>query len=109
MVGITDGTIKSKINIGIACWGLICATTLALLAPGFKRRPTYLTCASCLLCVYIAWTVSMERAMNTKSHAAAVLTIFFIFAYSPAYNLGYNALTYSMCTIKVLVFTPLPY
>ncbi|EPS27166.1 hypothetical protein PDE_02109 [Penicillium oxalicum 114-2] len=95
MVGITDGTIKSKINIGIACWGLICATTLALLAPGFKRRPTYLTCASCLLCVYIAWTISMERAMNTKSHAAAVLTIFFIFAYSPAYNLGYNALTYT--------------
>lgn len=33
--------------------------------------------------------------MVTKSHAAAIATIFFIFAYQPAYNLGYNALTYS--------------
>jgi hypothetical protein len=55
----------------------------------------YLTCASCLLCVYIAWTISMERFMTTKAQPAAIATIFFIFAYSPAYNLGYNALTYS--------------
>lgn len=37
----------------------------------------------------------MERFLATKSHAAAILTIFFIFAYQPAYNIGYNALTYS--------------
>ncbi|KAJ5984750.1 MFS sugar transporter [Penicillium canescens] len=95
MVGITDGVTKSKINIGIACWGLVCGTALALTAPRFKRRPVYLTCASCLLCVYIAWTISMERFMSTKAQSAAILTIFFIFAYSPAYNLGYNALTYT--------------
>ncbi|KAJ5943463.1 hypothetical protein N7516_003631 [Penicillium verrucosum] len=95
MVGITDGVIKSKINIGIACWGLICGTALALTAPRFKRRPMYLTCASCLLCVYIAWTISMQRFLATKAQSAAVATIFFIFAYSPAYNLGYNALTYT--------------
>ncbi|KAJ5196073.1 MFS sugar transporter [Penicillium cf. viridicatum] len=95
MVGITDGVIKSKINIGIACWGLVSGTALALTAPRFKRRPMYLTCASCLLCVYIAWTISMERFMTTKAQSAAIATIFFIFAYSPAYNLGYNALTYT--------------
>ncbi|KAJ6140885.1 hypothetical protein N7497_011778 [Penicillium chrysogenum] len=95
MVGITDGVIKSKINIGIACWGLICGTALALTAPRFKRRPMYLTCASALLCVYIAWTISMERFLATKAQSAAIATIFFIFAYSPAYNLGYNALTYT--------------
>ncbi|CAG7966026.1 unnamed protein product [Penicillium nalgiovense] len=95
MVGITDGVIKSKINIGIACWGLVSGTALALTAPRFKRRPMYLTCASCLLCVYIAWTISMERFMATKAQSAAIATIFFIFAYSPAYNLGYNALTYT--------------
>lgn len=33
--------------------------------------------------------------MTTEAKSAAILTIFFIFAYSPAYNLGYNALTYS--------------
>lgn len=100
MVGITDGVIKSKINIGIACWGLVCGTLLALTAPRFKRRPMYLTCASSLLCVYIAWTISMERFMSTQAKSAAILTIFFIFAYSPAYNLGYNALTYSKWTFR---------
>ncbi|KAJ5389306.1 MFS sugar transporter [Penicillium cataractarum] len=95
LVGITNSVTKSKINIGIACWGLVCGTALALTAPRFKRRPMYLTCASCLLCVYIAWTISMERFISTKAQAAAKLTIFFIFAYSPAYNLGYNALTYT--------------
>ncbi|GAQ02740.1 hypothetical protein ALT_0061 [Aspergillus lentulus] len=95
MVDITDGVVKSKINIGIACWGLVCGTTLALTAPRFKRRTMYLTCACSLLCVYIAWTISMERFMNTHAKAAAILTIFFIFCYSPAYNLGYNALTYT--------------
>ncbi|KAF5863549.1 hypothetical protein ETB97_009793 [Aspergillus alliaceus] len=95
MVGITDGVIKSKINIGIACWGLVCGTALALTVPRFKRRTMYLTCATSLLCVYIAWTISMERFMTTGVKAAAILTIFFIFCYSPAYNLGYNALTYT--------------
>ncbi|KAE8147157.1 general substrate transporter [Aspergillus avenaceus] len=95
MVGITDGVTKSKINIGIACWGLVCGTALALTAPRFKRRTMYLTCSTSLLCVYIAWTISMERFLSTGVRAAAILTIFFIFCYSPAYNLGYNALTYT--------------
>ena len=30
-----------------------------------------------------------------ENKAAGVATIFFIFAYSPCYNIGYNALTYS--------------
>lgn len=37
----------------------------------------------------------MERFLTTHAVAAARLTIFFIFAYSPAYNIGYNALTYT--------------
>ncbi|KAL4872510.1 hypothetical protein BDV12DRAFT_133559 [Aspergillus spectabilis] len=95
MVNITDSVVKSKINVGIACWGLVCGTALALTAPRFKRRTMYLTCATSLLCVYIAWTISMERFMTTEARAAAILTILFIFLYSPAYNLGYNALTYT--------------
>ncbi|KAJ0413385.1 general substrate transporter [Aspergillus carlsbadensis] len=95
MVNITDSVVKSKINIGIACWGLICGTALALTVPRFPRRRMYLICASSLLGVYIAWTISMERFMTTEVRAAAILTIFFIFLYSPAYNLGYNALTYT--------------
>lgn len=101
MVDIKDSVVKSKINVGIACWGLVCGTTLALTAPRFKRRTMYLTTACSLLSVYIAWTISMERAMTTETKAAAVLTILFIFLYSPAYNLGYNALTYSMPLISL--------
>ncbi|KAL4802650.1 general substrate transporter [Aspergillus unguis] len=95
MVNITDSVVKSKINVGSACWGLVNGTFLALFVPRMKRRTMYLTCASCLLGVYIAWTISMERFMSTQTEAAAILTIIFIFLYSPAYNIGYNALTYT--------------
>lgn len=44
----------------------------------------------------------MERFISTKAKSAAGLTIFFIFAYSPAYNLGYNALTYSAYPFPVI-------
>ncbi|CAG8952997.1 hypothetical protein HYFRA_00003187 [Hymenoscyphus fraxineus] len=95
LVGITDKIVKSKINVGIACWGFVCGIACALTAARFKRRKVYLTCVCCLLLIYSGWTVSMERYLNTKAHAAAVMTIFFIFIYSPAYTLGYNALTYT--------------
>ncbi|KAL4917019.1 general substrate transporter [Aspergillus aurantiobrunneus] len=95
MVNITDEVVKSKINVGTACWALVNGTTLALTAPRFKRRTMYLTCATCLICVYIGWTISMERFFTSETRAAAILTILFIFLYSPAYNLGYNALTYT--------------
>jgi hypothetical protein len=85
MVNITDSVVKSKINIGIACWGLICGTALALTVPRFPRRKMYLLCASSLLCVYIAWTISMERFMTTEARAAAILTIFFICPSSPSF------------------------
>lgn len=95
MVNVTDSMVKSKINIGTACWALVNGTALAIFAPRLKRRTMYLTCALSLLCVYAAWTISMERFLTTQVKAAAILTIFFIFLYTPAYNLGYNALTYS--------------
>ncbi|KAK5325329.1 hypothetical protein LTR70_002494 [Exophiala xenobiotica] len=34
-------------------------------------------------------------ARGATNNAAAAATIFFIFAYSPCYNIGYNALTYT--------------
>jgi xanthine/uracil permease len=95
LIGITVSLTKSKINVGIACWGLVIATILALVVPRFRRRPAYLTCVTALITVYICWTVSMERYMTTKAQGAAVATLVFIFLYTPAYNIGYNALTYS--------------
>lgn len=95
MVGIKDAVVKSKINIGIACWSLLNATTIALLSPRFRRRPTYITCVCSLLCVYISWTICTERYMSTESQGAGIGSIVFMFLYSPCYNIGYNALTYS--------------
>lgn len=42
----------------------------------------------------------MERAQTaeqagTPNQAANIAVLFFIYAYSPCYNMGYNALTYS--------------
>lgn len=37
----------------------------------------------------------MKYASTSDNDAAGWATIVFIFLYSPAYNIGYNALTYS--------------
>lgn len=45
--------------------------------------------------MYVGWTISMKFASTSDNDAAGWATIVFIFLYSPAYNIGYNALTYS--------------
>ena len=100
MVGNSTSIFKQKINVATACWGLIVAFTAAMLVTRFRRRVMYLTCTVSLLLCYIAWTVSMKVAKTAldagnENHAAGIATIFFIFAYSPCYNIGYNALTYT--------------
>ena len=53
-----------------------------------------------MLLVYIGLTTSIEQFMSAKAHGkggrvASILALFFIFAHSPMYNFGNNALTYS--------------
>lgn len=100
MIGHTDSVFKQKINVASACWNLVCGVTIAMLVNRFNRRAMYLTCTISLLVVYICWTVSMEKSIEAldaglTNSAAGAATIFFIFAYAPAYNIGYNALTYT--------------
>ncbi|ETS84567.1 hypothetical protein PFICI_02592 [Pestalotiopsis fici W106-1] len=100
MVGQTSSVFKAKLNVGLACWSLVCAVVCASVVTRFKRRSMFLACAISSLVVYICWTVSMERAIaaldaGTTNPAAGAATIFFIFAYNPCYNIGYNALTYT--------------
>lgn len=100
MIGLTDSTMVQKINVSIACWSLVCAFTVSMLVTSIRRRVMYLACTISLLCCYIAWTISMERAQTaaqagTPNGAANIATLFFIYAYSPCYNMGYNALTYT--------------
>lgn len=101
LIGIKDSVTKQKLNLANSCWALVNAFVISLFVTRFKRRTLYLTCTISLLCCYTAWTVSMERAQtaeNSGRHnkAASISNVFFLFAYSPCYNIGYNALTYSM-------------
>lgn len=57
-----------------------------------------------MLFVFIGLTVSVERVLDAGKHkqknqAASYAALFFIYAFSPAYNIGNNALTYSKWSI----------
>ncbi|CAN8105436.1 unnamed protein product [Discula destructiva] len=100
LIGMTDSTAVQKINVSIACWGMVCALVVAVLVGRVRRRVMYLLCTGSLLCCYVAWTVSMKFAQTAAdagapNGAANVAVLVFIYAYSPCYNIGYNALTYT--------------
>ncbi|PGH09401.1 hypothetical protein AJ79_05713 [Helicocarpus griseus UAMH5409] len=94
-IGYTDPYIQNKLNLGKEAWGLVTSFALALTVPRFPRRRIYLTCVTCLLCIYTGWTVAQARQMITGSEVAGIVVIVFIFLYGPAYAIGYNALTYT--------------
>jgi len=101
-IGFTNSFDQQKINVGNNAWSLVNAVIIALIVGRYKRRLMFMACvASCLL-VYVGWTISMERFKhyhdlkdNDKAAAVGKLGLFFIFAFSPCYNIGYNALSYS--------------
>ncbi|KAH7115929.1 general substrate transporter [Dendryphion nanum] len=100
MVGIKDSLTKQRLNLANACWALINAFTISMFVTRFNRRTLYLACTISLLCCYTAWTVSMQKAQTAAAagkvnRSASIATIFFIYIYSPCYNIGYNALTYT--------------
>ncbi|KAI1330018.1 guanine deaminase [Xylariaceae sp. FL0255] len=100
MIGHTDAVFKQKINVANSAWSLINGTIIAILVKRYRRRLMYLITATSMLAVFIGWTISMKYAIDavnagTTNAAAGGVTLFFIFAYSPCYNIGYNALTYT--------------
>ncbi|KAL2256589.1 hypothetical protein VTK26DRAFT_1434 [Humicola hyalothermophila] len=100
MIGYEDSTFMQKINVSIACWSLFCGVVVSLLVVKVRRRVMYLTCTISLLLCYISWTISMRYAQlgwetDSPNKSAGIAVIFFIYAYSPCYNTGYNALTYT--------------
>lgn len=100
MMGYTSNYAKTRINLANGCWGLLNATLIALYVTRFKRRHMYMLSASLMLCAFIGITVSLEKLQeakdgNYKNYPAGIAALFFYFAYSPTYNIGNNALTYS--------------
>ena len=96
-VGVHDDRTKNLINLAMTCWGFINGTTLALTVPKMRRRTAYMVCTVSLTLIFTGWTIASARYALTNSQAASRAVIAFIFLYSPAYNMGFNALTYSAC------------
>ncbi|KAJ3574673.1 hypothetical protein NP233_g1591 [Leucocoprinus birnbaumii] len=94
-VGIHDNRTKNLINLANTCWGFINATAFALTVSRFKRRTMYLLCTCSLLAIFTGWTICSARYALTKNQDSSRAVIAFIFLYSPAYNLAYNALSYT--------------
>lgn len=104
MIGYTDAWTKTRINLGNTTWSFINGTIIALVSPRFKRRTMFLTGAIGMLVVYVSWTIAMQRAelaleTGIPNKAAGIAVIFFVFFYSPWYNIGNNALAYSKIPI----------
>ncbi|CZR53898.1 related to hexose transporter protein [Phialocephala subalpina] len=100
MIGYTDAYTKTMFNLGNTAWSFINGTAIALISPRFPRRKMFLLGAFGMLFVYIGWTVAMQRAMlalehKTPNRAAGIAVLFFIYFYSPWYNIGNNALAYT--------------
>ncbi|KAL7271328.1 hypothetical protein RUND412_005921 [Rhizina undulata] len=103
-VGIDDGRRQNLVNLGMTCWSLVNGICMALSVRRFKRRTMFLTCIAGMLGVYLALTISAARYAMTGATAAGVTTVVFIFLYSPFYNMGFNALTYTYL-IELFPFT----
>jgi len=107
MMGYTTSYAKTRINLANQCWSLIVSTVLALLVARFKRRTMFLISTLGMLGAFLAMTVSFERLLEAKNGhyknpSAGIAALFFFFAYTPAYNLGNNALTYSKLPLPPL-------
>lgn len=100
LMGYTDDYTKTRINLAYACWSLMNATALALIVPRFKRRHMYMLSCTLMFFCFIAMTVSLQQIQATpegeQNQPAGIAALFFYFAYAPTYNIGNNALTYSM-------------
>ncbi|KAH9854869.1 hexose transporter [Lenzites betulinus] len=89
-VGIHDDRTKNLINLAMTCWGFVNGTAFALTIPKLPRRREVFPDV-----IFTGWTIASSQYAMTGSQAASRAVIAFIFLYSPAYNMGYNALTYT--------------
>ncbi|KAH7313705.1 lactose permease [Stachybotrys elegans] len=100
MMNFTSPYAKTRINIANQCWSFMTGTFFALIVARFRRRVMFLISASGMCLMFICMTISFYylRAADdagTTNPRASIAALFFYFAYSPWYNLGNNALTYT--------------
>ncbi|EHK97344.1 putative Lactose permease [Glarea lozoyensis 74030] len=94
MMGYTSTYAKTRINLANACWSFATALIAAYVVSRFRRRVMFMLSSGSMLTVFVCITISFERLRAAKD-AAGIAALFFYFAYSPCYNIGNNALTYT--------------
>lgn len=62
MIGMENTQDMQRINLGSACWNLVCAFTIAMLVRRFRRRVMYLTCTVSLLIGQSPPTFNLKRS-----------------------------------------------
>jgi sugar porter (SP) family MFS transporter len=96
LMNYTSNYAKTRINLANACWALLNATVIALIVTRYKRRHMYMLSATLMCLCFIGITVSLERIQDGPgTKAAGIAALFFYFGFSPCYNIGNNALTYT--------------
>ncbi|TEB32157.1 hexose transporter [Coprinellus micaceus] len=86
---------NNLVNLANTLWGFANATLFALTVSRYPRRTMYLICSTSLLLIFTGWTIASARYAISGDQGSSRAVIAFIFLYSPAYNVAYNALTYS--------------
>jgi hypothetical protein len=100
LMGFTNDSVKTRINMANQCWSLLNAVVIALVVTRFRRRWMFMLSAGSMVMVFMAITITLHSLQvadktDTKNNAAQIASLFFYFAYSPCYNIGNNSLTYT--------------
>lgn len=100
LMGFTNDSVKTRINMANQCWSLMNAVVIALVVTRFRRRWMFMLSAGSMVMVFMAITITLHAMQvadkaDTKNNAAQIASLFFYFAYSPCYNIGNNSLTYT--------------
>lgn len=100
MIGFTDSYTKARLNMANTCWNLLNATVFALVITRYRRRIAFMSSSSSMTLCFIAMTICFyflreAKDNNTTNPSAGHAALAFYYIYSPCYNLGNNALTYS--------------
>lgn len=90
-----DASFAAKYNLGSQAWNLVCGVSASLVVMRFRRRTMYLAGIAGIFVVYVSWTICAAISVEHKNEVAAKLSLFWIYAYSPAYSICFNALTYT--------------
>ncbi|KAG9317748.1 hexose transporter [Chiua virens] len=97
-IGIHDNRTKHVINLCKVSWSLVNSTIFSFTVPRYPRRSIFLLSSVSLFIVFSAWTIASAVYSFTQSKLSAQVVVALIFLYSPAFNLGFNALPYTFLT-----------